>query len=224
MTFQQYIENLHVWNTRNPQADINVTADYSDDYNDAAHFLLPFMRKVKSFYWYCRVAIDEMAEHNTPRPRRTTWGERFSKNVERTFSLHNMVGTPTQGSAHLDDLRFELEKVRDELKEFYDGLEVLVGHNIPLDSARARQQHRDGMKTILSNNYIERNIIQRMRDFLNTPVRLYAEEEELRRVVERIRTRIERMVGFFEASKDQFKRVLSFSISDRSPIGLRGRG
>lgn len=53
-TFSEWVRFGGItFNTKNPDYDIGVTGDYSEDNDDASHFLLPFMRKIKAFHWWC---------------------------------------------------------------------------------------------------------------------------------------------------------------------------
>lgn len=212
MTFQQYLENIRTWTTKDPkisQGDINVTADYSEDENDASHFLLPFMRKVKAFYWYVRVACNELAEHITvPDPRELHHGHPLPPMIRRSYSLHRMLGSPTQGSAHLDDLNNLLQRVMAVLRDFYEEIEIHLEGNSSYDQLR---------------RFLKSRVMPAITRFLDESVRLPVEEEHLHAVVQRIKDSVRRMARFFEASKDQLSRVSDFNFTKRNYVDLRGR-
>lgn len=51
-TFGEFLEGLYTFNSRDPDYDLNLAGDYSDDHDDMSHFLLPFAKKIKAYYWW----------------------------------------------------------------------------------------------------------------------------------------------------------------------------
>lgn len=162
VTFQQYLENLRTWNTRDPQADINVTADYSDDENDASHFLLPFMRKIKAFAWYCWVACNELSD-DLYRWHGTT-DDVYGK---RVAALQGLVGYDSSRSED-HPFRDAMHSVAWQMNYFHDILHIKVTGETDEDIEKVLNElllridvalHRDGVLKI-------KNKLVRMREFL----------------------------------------------------------
>lgn len=193
-SFQQYLENIRTWNTKNPQADINVTADYSDDENDVSHFLLPFMRKMKAFEEYCRVAVAELqGGYPFHYSRHQQDFHPVVRQTGRTAALHHMVGGTgeDQGPQHplsalLKFMITDLGSLRNQFRK------------IPLN----RQSIMYYASQVRAS--ICRVLGSRHRTFTADDEH-YANQER----VARIMSRMERMEEFMNAVIPQLERVLN---------------
>lgn len=199
MTFHQYLENIRTWNTKNPQADINVTADYSDDENDSSYFLIPFMRKIKAFCWYCRVAANEITY------RSFRWSPEDSRRKDdqdfrfggRIAGIHNIVG---YGEPMTRDhpVRQNLSHLASQFEDFYRQLNRVVS-GIKSHSVEVEFHYTLTCIDAVLHHYSSGGTI------------------------DKIKAKIERMRLFLEQSKEQLFRVIKIKSSGNMPFDLYGR-
>lgn len=94
MTFKEFLEGRETWNSKNPEYDISLASDASQEENNSTVFLLPFAKKMKSFGYYCNVisnSIDQTRTYSNAfhsRNQKTS----YHKSFNRTAALSNLFG------------------------------------------------------------------------------------------------------------------------------------
>lgn len=192
MTFQQYLEGRKIWDTRDPDYDINLAADFSDDENNAFHFLFPFMKKVKAFAWYCKMVVNEL---QYPGAR---WDVSYSRRQQepgyvyasRIAALHNMVGFDEPGANRLHVFtRDNVHKLSIYLDDLHGAVQGFI-----MGERKWDIPHSVGV--ILPRIY--------------QSIDLILDSEHLG---DKIKDRIQRIKAFLEKSQNQLKRVLTLKDS-----------
>lgn len=202
MTFEQYLEGRRSFVTRDPGYDINLAGDYSDDHQDSSHFLVPFLKKIKAFSWWCRVAANEFAAN--------PWAPRISRDRDyyrygsRVAGLHHGVLGGFKGIGNDDD----------DTDRGFDSLN---------DVAKHLQTLHDILKNVNKNRGIYNigTVLKGVLDLIDTS------EETLSRndhpVAKRIINRLQRIRSFLNASRDQLLRVVNFDSSGGTKTDYFGK-
>lgn len=196
MTFEQFLEGEKTWNTKNPRYDINLAADYSDDYNDASHFLIPFMRKLKAFYEYCWVAENEMKRMRWRRPPETSRRQKepFWDDEARTIALQGIVGYHTlqRNNGGFRWLPMDLISLGGFLHDLHHDLGLWISG--------------EGSRTDIASRF---NTIDEYIDkVLNYDIDSRLNDRD-RQLVEKVKDSVRRMKRFLETARPQLDRVLS---------------
>lgn len=202
MTFQQYLENLSVWNTRRPFADVNVTADYSEDHDDASHFLLPFMRKIKAYYWYCEAAAEEFRRPAAKTPPERSRQQSLSPRTGRAAALYNLVGTKTD---NYNEIVHSLNSLRSSFKDFYDILEAVI------------EDGKDSIFTIKECLTEYENVISWLQSTISATERMGQSTSSLN-----LNKTLKRILNFLETAEPRLNSILNLKISKMKPVGFYG--
>lgn len=189
MTFKQYLEGRRSFVTRDPRYDINLAADFSDDEQDSSHFILPFLKKIKAFYWWCRVAEEEL-ETNRFSPSNSRYQQSQPRRTfARTTALHGLVGHDNQDRYYVPNIKMHIQDVRFDLYYLYKAVEGNSGQ---------------------AEKWLENSILS-----IGETLGISDHQHDDNDVIDKIKTRLRRMQSFLQAAAPQLKRVINIKSSRR---------
>lgn len=210
-TFQHYLENRKSFVTRDADYDINLAADFSDDHQDASHFLLPLLKKIKAFHWWCNIIAEEMA-HVWVDPsysRNQDSEDEEVKKLARDTALRNLMGGSRLGDTDRG-LRhtpwYDIYYLANNLRSIFWRLEEAVRGEGPLSTGTT--------ETLIQNS------LQLIDGLLEAQQGTPAFQD----LAERAKTRLRRIKRVLEVTLPQIKRMGQIGIAKKhNPTDILGR-
>lgn len=210
MTFEQYLEGRNIFNSRDPQYDINLAGDMSDDEQDASRFLAPFAKKLKQFGWYCHTVGEAISAHTTPdESRNQSSDDIYVADRARRSALRNLVG-----DAHIvsrGGLKSFIERIGWKLNDAYTKVRYELKKSGNMDVWSLMNATEDINDAIRFIKDLEKTVSSGM-------------SPEAEEVSGKFMPQFIRMASFLKAGLEQFKRIRNVPVkTPKNLIGLHGR-
>ncbi len=240
MTFFQFLEGKDSFQSRDPEYDLNLAADLSDDEGDSTHFLYPFMKKIKAFAYYCNVARWKLM-FNVQRSHNSYWADAGRRHQRRYYqgvtarnkALNRLVATNKEEPVGFSLTRREIAQsieshmsmASHELRDLFTSLTKMTWHGLQIPDDPDPNQVNYLISSVMESiDNVIKSIGKGIED-LKVRSNYPGYKEEIANFIkelERYDNQFKRMKKFLEVSSTRIASVMSLGKSKKFPKPYSG--